>query len=409
MPDSFELALLGDLAVFEMGQSPPSAYVSETERGLPFLQGNAEFGARFPLPRLHCSRPTKVCQPGDILISVRAPVGALNQADQSYVIGRGLAAVRFTAMPSDLGWHLLGYWARNLQRVAQGTTFEAVSKDDLFRLKVVHPTNPDEQRRIAAILDTVDEAIRQTERLVEKLKAMKAGLLHDLLTRGLDEHGRLRDPVAHPGQFKETGFGKVPKGWEVVSLGEISHVTKLAGFEFTNMVRYVDNGEIIALRALNIKDERLDLNDVQRIRAEISDKLPRSKVYGGDILITYIGAYIGDVLLIEESNKYHLAPNIAKITVQAEILSEFLQWALRGELLRAQIGRYTTTTATPSLTMTQIRGLRVLLPRTVEQREIASLIDAHDARIRAEEAYLAKLRQVKAGLMEDLLTGRVRV
>jgi type I restriction enzyme S subunit len=85
-------------------------------------------------------------------------------------------------------------------------------------------------------------------------------------------------------------------------------VTKLAGFEFTNYIHYSDAGEIIALRALNIKDEKLNLSDIQRIQKSISDSLPRSKIFADEILITYIGAYIGDVLLITESNRFHPAP-----------------------------------------------------------------------------------------------------
>ena len=79
-----------------------------------------------------------------------------------------------------------------------------------------------EQRHIAEILDTADEAIRQTERLTAKLKLVKAGLLHDLLTRGLDEHGRLRDPQAHPEQFKDSPLGRIPRGWEVKRLTDIA-------------------------------------------------------------------------------------------------------------------------------------------------------------------------------------------
>ncbi len=209
MSNDFTLVSLGKLATFEMGQSPSSVYVSGEENGFPFLQGNAEFGDPFPTPSLYCSQPKKLCQPGDILISVRAPVGALNKADQIYIIGRGLAAVRFTEVSPEFGWHILTYWSKDLCRVAQGSTFKAVSKGDLQNLHVLLPPLPSEQRRIAEILDAADEAIRQTERVIAKLRQVKAGLLHDLLTRGLNEHGRLRDPQAHPEQFKNSPLGRI--------------------------------------------------------------------------------------------------------------------------------------------------------------------------------------------------------
>ncbi len=87
------------------------------------------------------------------------------------------------AYPENYGWHLLGYWAPNLRRASQGTTFEAVGRDDLANLTVID-IRPEERHGIAAVLDAVDEAIAKTEALIAKLKAIKQGLLHDLLTRG---------------------------------------------------------------------------------------------------------------------------------------------------------------------------------------------------------------------------------
>jgi type I restriction enzyme, S subunit len=172
---------LGEFAYFEMGQSPSSTYVSEDEIGLPFLQGNAEFGEIYPVPDSFCSQPKKICETGDILISVRAPVGDLNKADQKYVIGRGLAAIRFIDMSSEFGWHFLNEQARGLTSVAQGTTFKAISKSDLKDLKVVLPSIA-EQHRISTVLDAHDARIRAEEVVLAKRRQVKRGLMADLLT-----------------------------------------------------------------------------------------------------------------------------------------------------------------------------------------------------------------------------------
>jgi type I restriction enzyme, S subunit len=95
-----------------------------------------------------------------------------------------------------------------------------IKRSDLLPYEVNVPPLP-EQRRIAEVLDAADVAIRQTEALVAKLKQMKQGLLHDLLTRGLDENGELRDPVAHPEQFKDSPLGRIPRGWEIRTLGSL--------------------------------------------------------------------------------------------------------------------------------------------------------------------------------------------
>src|SRR5688572_10879020 len=99
MRSSFAASPLGNIAHIEMGQSPDSSTVQDIDRGgVPFLQGNAEFGVAHPMPRFSCVAPMKMSRAGDILISVRAPVGALNVADRDYCIGRGLAAVRIAGV-----------------------------------------------------------------------------------------------------------------------------------------------------------------------------------------------------------------------------------------------------------------------------------------------------------------------
>jgi len=141
-------------------------------------------------------------------------------------------------------------------------------------------------------------------------------------------------------RFKDSPLGKIPEEWEAHQIADIANVTKLAGFEFTNYFRYRDDGEIIALRALNIKNRKLNLTDIQRIKKKVSEQLPRSQVNAGDILITYIGAYIGDTLIIKESNKYHLAPNVAKITTKSIILPEFLEIFLSSYIGKRQYKQF---------------------------------------------------------------------
>jgi type I restriction enzyme, S subunit len=166
---------LGSVATITMGQSPPSSTVTEGSASakLPFLQGNAEFGDLHPSPKNACLVALRSCRPDDASISVRAPVGATNRADQSYCIGRGLAAISFTTIDRNFGWHALLHAAPALRTMAQGTTFEAIGKNELASLALPVPTDSGEQQRIAEILDTVDDAIRSTERLIENLDQVR--------------------------------------------------------------------------------------------------------------------------------------------------------------------------------------------------------------------------------------------
>lgn len=405
MVGRFTETRLGELAYFEMGQSPSSAYVSEDEIGLPFLQGNAEFGVVFPKPQSYCSQPKKKCKQGDVLISVRAPVGDLNKADQTYVIGRGLAAIRFTEAPARFGWHLLDYWARHLRKVAQGTTFKAVSKSNLNNLRVLLPPAV-EQRCIADILDSADEAIRQSERVIAKLREVKKGLLHDLLTRGIDATGNLRDPEAHPEQFKDSPLGRIPREWRVATIGDLSlnkgdYGSGAAAREYSpDLPRYV--------RITDITDDgRLD----SKSRKSISR--PEAEGYylqEGDLLFARSGTVGKTYLYQRPDGGCAHAGYVIKYSLNPEICDpEFVFYWTQSEFYWSWVKSTLRQGAQPNINAREYRGSRLIQPPVEEQHRIAHVLNGHDARIRAEEAALHKLRQVKRGLMDDLLTGRVRV
>lgn len=183
-------------------------------------------------------------------------------------------------------------------------------------------------------------------------------------------------------------------GWSLRKLGDVAEVTKLAGFEYTKHFQYRTDGDVIAIRPTNIKDGRLVLDDIQTIDQETSDKLPRSKVNAGDVLITYIGAYVGEVLHINESDRFHLAPNIARIRSTITLDTQLLERLLRSGFVQEQIQSYTTATAAPSLTMENIRKLKIAFPETrSDQNELLGLINKQDI---ASDQILKRTSEVKA-------------
>ena len=258
------------------------------------------------------------------------------------------------------------FYLPELTKASHGSTMQHITRKELEKFSALFPINKAEQTQIAAILSTIDQAIEQTEALIAKQQRIKAGLMQDLLTRGIDENGTIRSEATHA--FKDSPLGRIPVEWEFKDMGSVVYVTKLAGFEFTIHFNYREGGEIIALRALNIKNEKLDLSDIQTISKKISDRLPRSKIHKNDILITYIGAYIGDVLRVEENNKYHLAPNIAKNVCSNKLYPPFFEIFLRSQMVQRQIQNLIVTTATPSLTMTQIRSLLAAFPSSINEQ-----------------------------------------
>ena len=164
-------------------------------------------------------------------------------------------------------------------------------------------------------------------------------------------------------------------------------MTKLAGFEFTKYIKYNNSGEIIALRALNLRQGELDLTDIKRIDKSVSELLPRSKLYSGDILLTYTGNGYGDCALISENDRYHLAPNICKITPDIQkIDSYFLYSYIRSKAFYQQMSNHMVGSSQPTIPMRAIRELKVPFPSLERQKKIKVILSTLDGKIRINHA-----------------------
>lgn len=175
--------------------------------------------------------------------------------------------------------------------------------------------------------------------------------------------------------------------WIEKSLGEIAEVTKLAGFEFTKHIKYNSDGEIIALRALNLRNGELDLTDIKRISREVSERLTRSKIYKDDILLTYTGNGYGDCAIIEDNDKYHLAPNICKIVPNnKEVFPYYLYCYIRSKAFYNQMSNNMTGSGQPTIPMKTIRLLKVPVPEMSMQINVANMIWLLNQKIRNNRA-----------------------
>jgi len=188
IPKDWEIVILGDESIADliMGQSPPSSTYNDKGIGLPFLQGNAEFGETYPKSIFSCSQPIKIAEKNDILLSVRAPVGDINITHSKSCIGRGLAAIR--PKNDKLNYLFLFYYlkfgSRIFESLSMGSTFKAIRKQEVEKFQIPLPPLP-EQRRIAEILGTVDTAIQKVGGAIESTERLKKGLMQRLLTRGI--------------------------------------------------------------------------------------------------------------------------------------------------------------------------------------------------------------------------------
>jgi type I restriction enzyme S subunit len=189
LPTDWISKRLGDLALVTMGQSPPGSSYNKSGQGMPFFQGKAEFGTKYPVVRQWTTAGTKFAQPGDILMSVRAPVGPTNIADTNCVIGRGLASIRAgeTLDQAYLVW-FLKHVETSIQARGKGTTFDAISGNDL-RDTVISVPPLDEQQRIVETLHESLSRLEATKASIARQKFRIQTLRRSLLHKAL--HGEL--------------------------------------------------------------------------------------------------------------------------------------------------------------------------------------------------------------------------
>lgn len=284
-----------------------------------------------------------------------------------------------------------------------------ITKTDVNNFLIVLPSLS-EQQRITEILDTVDESIARTESLIQKLKQMKAGLLHDLLTRGLDENGELRDAIAHPEQFKDSPLGKIPKDWDALPLKYLLNEKPKNGYS----PKESDEWTGVVMLGLSCLTED-GFKPVQLKNAPRNDpKINNSLLSNGDLLLSRSNTRERVALagIYKDINRPCIYPDLMmRLILNEQCYSRFLELLLRHPSVRKQL---TNNAQGTSVSMVKISSKTVMetwifIPSFLEQKKIIEKIDIYDNRIRQEEAYLDKFKQQKKGLMHDLLTGKVRV
>ncbi|ETA52633.2 hypothetical protein P279_07575 [Rhodobacteraceae bacterium PD-2] len=342
-----------------------------------------------------------------LLITSRATLGARAVNSVPMATNQGFKSlVPFNEQMTDFLYHLVDKIKPEMVRRASGTTFLEISGSEFGDIDLSLPPT-EEAVKIAEILDTLDAAIRGTEAVLAKLKAMKQGLLHDLLTRGIDANGDLRptQPEA-PHLYKQTPLGWLPKEWDCGRLEDycsricVGIVIKPADY-------YVEEG-VPTFRSANVREGYIAESDFVFISPASNAMLHKSQIRKGDILTVRTG-YPGTSAVVPEEYDGCNCVDILISTPLGSISSEFLcSWINspfgKGQVLSGQGGL-----AQQHFNVGEMRELIVVKPSSAEQEMITSRIDTAEAKIQTEQKLLNKLRLQKSGLMDDLLTGRTPV
>ncbi|MEM3586912.1 MAG: restriction endonuclease subunit S [Candidatus Jordarchaeaceae archaeon] len=398
IPKDWEVMKLGETNTVEiiMGQSPPSSTYNERGEGLPFLQGKAEFGSVYPNPVKYTIQPLKIAEKGDIIISVRAPVGDVNLVPFKLCIGRGLSAIRIKKGSNLFYFYFFQKTKRIIENVGKGSTFKAITKNELENLFIPIPPIR-EQEKIAEVLSTVDDAIQKVDEAITKTERLKKGLMQKLLTKG----------IGHK-EFKDTEIGKIPKEWQVVQLGEIVANIKNG---FASGKR--DENGIVQIRMNNITtDGRLLLDSY--LKVPIPDRIDEWLLKENDLLfnntnsIDLVGKstiFKGAPFPCTFSNHFTRIRFKEKLVLPDWILYHFLIYWEKGYFRSVAI-RHVGQAAVHT---SYLLKLKIPMPSLSEQKRIVEMLSAVDKELELCRKRREKFERIKKGLMNDLLTGRKRV
>lgn len=369
------MAKLETFCNINMGQSPDSTTYNTEKKGLPFFQGNADFGEIHPKTRIWCSAPTKVANAGDILISVRAPIGALNIANEKCCIGRGLSAltVNHSVCDQTFLWYALASKVDELNSKGTGSTFKAINKKALGETEIFLPPL-DEQYHIAAILDKVTDLINKRRAQLDKL---------DLLvkSRFIEMFG---NPKQNPNGYPMKEFNDIS-----VLITDGEHVTP----------RRVEKG-IFLLSARNVLNHALNLDDVDYIDEDEYTRISRRVVpQGGDVLISCSGS-IGRCCVVPDGLQFQMVRSTALIRFDDSINPIFAEWLITSDELQRQISMAATQSSQANLFQGKIKKLRGYVPPMSLQTQFASFVTQTNELKLLIQQNLDELKKLKAAIIQ---------
>ena len=367
-----EYILLKDIAVITMGQSPDSSTYNQEKQGLPFYQGNADFGEIIPTTRIWCNSPKKVAKQNDILISVRAPIGSLNYANEVCCIGRGLAAI---SIEDDIDRKFIYYFLkaknRELNNQGTGSTFKAIGKSVLEELKI--PTISKEKKlNSMKLMDSVERNI--------KLKKQELKMLDDLIkARFIELFG---DPQCNPHGYKHT------------KLSDIATYYNGLTYKPENVA---EEGTIV-LRSSNIQNSQLDFVDTVRVDCAIKELLMVQK---NDILMCSRNGsakLVGKVALIKNIQE-PMSFGAFMMIIRSNYFG-YLMTYFQMDAFRQQIKTGATTTIN-QITGRMLDDVTIPLPPMVLVDQFVAFVEQVDKSKLAVQHSLEKTQQLFDSLMQE--------
>lgn len=354
-----------------MGQSPSSATYNENGDGLPFFQGAADFGKKFPMTRVWCSSPLKIAYAGDILISVRAPVGTMNIATSECCIGRGLAAIKVDedACDSNYFWFALESKISELNNKGSGSTFKAISKSILEETEIPLP-ELEEQRKIAKILTGIENISFARQQQLAKLDELVKARFVEMFA-SISNKVNMEDVC----KIITDGTHQPPK-----------FTTEGIPFLFVS----------------NIITNKICYDAEKFITEEVYTELvKRTPIEMGDVLLSTVGSY-GHPAVVKSERPFCFQRHIAYLKPDRDrINSEYLHSAILSDEVQRQIDERVKGIAQKTLNLSEIRKLQFPLPSIEKQNQFAAFVGQIDKSKISIKKSIEQMEILKRALMQQ--------
>ncbi len=364
------------------------------------------------------SSATSVVKQGNLLVVTRTGVGKLAIAPCDIAISQDITGVYINSAKAETAffYYLLSRELDELKKLNQGTSINGIVRSDLEKHIVRFPAAKAVQQKIASILTAADTAIEKTEALIAKYQQIKAGLMHDLFTRGVLPNGQLRPPHSEaPELYQETAFGWIPKEWELSGLAEKSRpgTSWIRTGPFGSALKgehWVEQGyPVITIGALGVGD--FIEEGLLYIGSKDAARLSDFQLRAGDVVFSRVADVGRSVVIREEQSGWIMSSNLMRIALSESVARpDYLQMQLSDDFrVKAQIRAKVTGGGREVANSAVLGQLRFAWPSLVEQDQIINLASGILVQLRAEQRKVEKLNRQKLGLMQDLLTGKVQV
>lgn len=333
---------------------------------------------------------------GSILLTSRATIGERKISKIPICTNQGFTSLVPKGDNGIFIYYLLDKYLVYMYSRAYGTTFPEISRTEVKNIKVVLPKEKKEQEKIAKILSTLDKSIEATNRLIEKEKNIKKALMQELLTNGIDKDGHIRSPQTYT--YKESELGLIPNEWEVVSLKEITKVQQGLQIAITDRKEAISKNSYPYITIQYLKNNK--------VVEYIEDPKKSVLCSNEDILMTRTGntgIVVTNVCGVFHNNFFRVDFDRKKID------KTFFVYFLESSKVQLEIELKAGVTTIPDLNHGDFYFIKFMMMNIEEQKQIAKILTTQDKKIETEETNLAKLKELKKGLMNDLLSGKVRV